>query len=363
VSQAAPEPVVELWQVSRLDLDAENARLPEDLTDSTQAGLIRYFEEAYELEELAWSMAEHGYFREEPLLTLASPDDPARRIVVEGNRRLATLKLLTDAAARHAVGKPSWDEMAELAAEQPLEEVPTRKYPSRESLLDYLGFRHVSGLLQWTADAKARFVHRLVREHNYSFDRAGKVIGSRSDAIRRQFIAWRALEQARAADVDVAPAVQHFGVYYRALQNPSIRAFLKLTGWTDGSEQLLEPLGDGGTDRLAEFLDLVFGKNRVLRESRELDDLGKALANPPALALLRDTRDLGTALQEIPADKDQVYAAIRLSYRQAARANAEAFQFKGDPDLMAEAAKLRDMVAQLLRSLEDSAPPGPSAAR
>jgi hypothetical protein len=353
VPQAAPVP----WSVSRLELDPENERLPEDLADRSQPGLIRYFEEAYDLEELAWSMAEHGFFPEEPLLTIATDADDRVRVVVEGNRRLATLKLLTDESARQVVGKRLWEDLAGLAADQALAEIPTRNYPSRDSLLDYLGFRHVSGLLQWTADAKARFVHRLVVEKAYSFDRTAKVIGSRKDAIRRQFIAWRALEQAKNDGIDVSPAVRHFGVYYRALQNPSIRVFLKLQGWLDGTEQVRNPLSEGGTARLGELLDLIFGKRRVLRESRQLDDLGKVLASQPAYALLRDTRDLGAALQELPGDKDSVFAAIRLAYRNAARANAEAFQFRGDPELLAETSKLRDMVAQLLRSLEPDPQP------
>ncbi len=346
-----PRPDVEEWDVANLDLDPENARLPEDLADRSQLALVAYFEQAYELEELAWSMAEHGYFTEEPLLTV-NIDAPGRRVVLEGNRRLATLKLLTDASARDAVKKSFWNELAELASEHQLQKVPTRNYPTRESLLDYLGFRHVSGLLQWTADAKARFVHNLIVNHKYSFDRAGRVIGSRPDAIRRQFIAWRSLEQARSYGIDTAPGTRHFGVYYRALQNPAIRSFIGVDGWINGTESMLNPLKLGGTDRLGEFLDLVFGPKRVIRESRQLDELGKVLANRQAYALLKETRDLSIALQELPADKDALYAAIRLSYRNAARANAEAFQFKGDPDLKAEAAKLRDLVAQLLKSLQ-----------
>ncbi len=344
--------VVEPWPLAQLELDAENARLPEGLTDRGQAALLRHFEEAYELEELAWSMAEHGYFPEEPLLTIDHPGDPRRRIVIEGNRRLATLKLLRDREARVAVGKPIWDELAALADDQQLDPVPVRDYPNRGALLEYLGFRHVSGLLPWTADAKARYVHRLVIEHRYSFDRAAKVIGSKAPAIRRQFIAWRALEQARGAEVDVTAAVSHFGVYYRALQNPSVRAFLRLGGWTDGTEDLLEPLGPGGSERLGEFLEFVFGRRRVIRESRQLDDLGKVLGSEPAYALLKQERDLAMALQELPADRHAVNAAIRLAYRHAARANAEAWQFVGDAELLAEAGRVRDLVAQLLRTLE-----------
>jgi ubiquinone/menaquinone biosynthesis C-methylase UbiE len=352
--EASVQPPVESWSVSNLDLDPENARLPDEFTDRTQLGLLRLFDEAYALEELAWSMAERGYSPEEPLLTIAGPASADRRVVVEGNRRLATLKLLTDAELRKALGNDKWEERAQVASARDLSEVPTRNYPNREALLDYLGFRHVSGLLQWTPEAKARFVHRLVTQYGYSFEKAAKVIGSRKDAIRRQFVAWSSLEQARLADIDVSPALRHFGVFYRALQNPRIREFLKLRGWNEDVEELREPLEGDGPSQLGEFLELVFGKRRVIRESRQLDNLGKVLADPSAYAVLRDERDLALALQELAADRTAVYSAIRLAYRQAARAYAEAWQFPNDGDLVAEARKLRDLVARLLETLEAS---------
>jgi hypothetical protein len=344
---------IEFWQVGQLELDPRNPRLPAHLADASQVELLRHFEEEYDLDELAWSMVEKGYFDEEPLLTIAKEGDAATRVVIEGNRRLATLKLLTDPAASRRPQR--WDELAEQAGRHDLREVPTWNYERRNDLLEYLGFRHVSGLLPWEAEAKARYVHALVLDHGYSFSDAAKVIGSRADAIRRQFIAWRSLEQARAADVDVAPAVDHFGVYYRSLQSPGVRAYLMLSGWSDGTEQTLNPLSDGGTGRLAEYLTYVFGDRRVIRESRQLDDLGRALADPRAAAILRDSRDLAAALQEIPSDRDAVVGAIRQAYRQAARATAEAWQFRGDEELQAEARRLRGQVEQLIRSLEPDA--------
>jgi len=241
-------PPVEDWAVTHLLLDPENPRLPADLREREQIELLRYFVVHYDLEELGWSMAEKGYFAEEPLLTTLA-EDPDYRVVVEGNRRLAALKLLTDAEARAAIERPLWHELAELAAEHQLGQVPTRLYAKRQNLLEYLGFRHVSGLMQWTADAKARYVRTLVVDYGYSFQKAGRVIGSRQDAIRRQFIAWQALEQAREAGVDVTAAVEHFGVFYRALQNPRIREFLTLTGWVDGMEHTRRPLGPEGPNR------------------------------------------------------------------------------------------------------------------
>ncbi len=178
-------PEVQDWPVERLLLDSTNPRLPESLDERDQLALLRFFEQEYDLEELGWSMAEKGYFNEEPLLTVTDPIEESRRIVIEGNRRLAALRLLTDPRARDAIGKRLWYQLAESAADQDLSSVPTRNYASKADLLEYLGFRHVSGLLQWSADAKARFVHTLVIEHGYSFQKAARVIGSRQDAIRR----------------------------------------------------------------------------------------------------------------------------------------------------------------------------------
>jgi len=97
-------PEVEDWPVERLLLDSTNPRLPESLGERDQLTLLRFFEQEYDLEELGWSMAEKGYFNEEPLLTVTDPTDESRRIVIEGNRRLATLRLLIDTEARTAIG-------------------------------------------------------------------------------------------------------------------------------------------------------------------------------------------------------------------------------------------------------------------
>src|SRR4051794_40767901 len=96
LKQVVPRSVAELL------LDPENPRLPADLDNLNQHALVRYFDDSYNLDELADSMLKEGFFGEEPLLTIPGTDG-GTRIVVEGNRRLATLKLLLDADARAAV--------------------------------------------------------------------------------------------------------------------------------------------------------------------------------------------------------------------------------------------------------------------
>lgn len=349
------------WNVSDLLLDAENPRLPDDYRSASQQELLAYMEKQYDLEELGWSMVVHGYFGEEPLLVIPMADHPEQRIVVEGNRRLATLKLLTDQQARQLVGKTIWSELADLSAEEgrDLVRVPVREYPSRLELLEYLGFRHVSGLMQWEAEAKARFVYRLVTEFGYNFEQVARTIGGRPDAIRRQYVAWSAVVQARNAGVDVSPGIRRFGVLYRSFQSPGTREFLHLQGWTDATPELREPLAEDGPQRFDELQGFVFGPDRVIKESRRLDDLAKVLAEPVALEVLRQERDVDVALRELPNDRTAVLASMRTAYRSLTAVNGQIFEFAGDRDLIVEGRRISRVVELILQTLGQEATPMP----
>jgi len=81
--QNRPKEVV--WEpVDHLDLDPENPRLPESIQGSSQDELIRYIALTYAMFELAQSLADNGYFSEEPLVACKTPARN-RYKVVEGN--------------------------------------------------------------------------------------------------------------------------------------------------------------------------------------------------------------------------------------------------------------------------------------
>ena len=93
--------------LSNLRLDPENPRLPRDEDWASQAEdrLLREFSRRYNLIELARSIVDKGFTPRyaEALLVVEDPSDPDRYVVIEGNRRLATLKLLTSSDNRRAV--------------------------------------------------------------------------------------------------------------------------------------------------------------------------------------------------------------------------------------------------------------------
>lgn len=288
-------------EISYLDLDPKNPRLPEESVGNLDE-IMQYFVDSYDLEEIALSMAENGYFHEEPLLAVpsegpkketeeadvASFGEAAREpryTVIEGNRRLATLKLINGEV--HLQIPASLQRATESARQSyhDLTRVPVRIYSNRDDLDNYLGFRHVSGILQWDAEAKARFVYNLHRRGR-TFQDIAKTIGSRADAVQRQYAAWASLQQARQEGVDVDAFVKRFGIYYRALQNPKMRAYLDFTGWEFGAASTEAPLQGEGIDSLNALGGYLFGPRRVLTDSRQLDTLADVLSNQSAREIL-----------------------------------------------------------------------------
>ena len=83
--------------VELLRLDPGNPRLIGDGNDITEEAIIARLYRAAELNELLESISTNGYLDIEPLVVMEDPDpDGGRLIVLEGNRRLAALRLLRE---------------------------------------------------------------------------------------------------------------------------------------------------------------------------------------------------------------------------------------------------------------------------
>jgi hypothetical protein len=106
-----PDKIVDI-PLRQLQLDEANARLAWRTNGASQRELLQILWTEMAVEEVAWSIAKNGFFRSEPLFVVVK--DPAERnadrqefIVVEGNRRLAAVLLLTDRELRAEVGATS----------------------------------------------------------------------------------------------------------------------------------------------------------------------------------------------------------------------------------------------------------------
>ena len=167
--------------------DPENPRLPSDVDKKEDGKIIEYMLKDASLLELMKSIAESGYSHSEPLLIV--PVSNANFIVVEGNRRLAALKLLSNPGMA-TVRKNSVDEVVSTKRYNH-NSVPCIKHNKRDDILDYLGYRHITCVKSWGALEKARYVEQLFRKHkingmddeNYKI--LARMIGSRADHVGR----------------------------------------------------------------------------------------------------------------------------------------------------------------------------------
>ena len=134
-------------KVDNLHFDHDNPRLAEyGIKPATkESEILRILWEAMDVLELVQSIAASGYFHHEPLIVAK---EKGKNIVIEGNRRLAALKVLLTPSIAKEYG---W-ELPKLseANRKKLEEVPVI-FSNREDSWRYLGFKHVNGPAKWTS--------------------------------------------------------------------------------------------------------------------------------------------------------------------------------------------------------------------
>ena len=215
----APQPV----PVDELSLDARNPRIQRAGERLSQDEILSILWREYSVDEVAWSIARNGYFPHEALF--AAEEDGAL-VVVEGNRRLAAVRLLREPDLRKKVKATDLPEISpEEVAELDTLPVIRRK---REDVWQYVGFKHVNGPQAWGSFAKAEYIAWVRNDVGKDLADIAETIGDRHRTVARLYRAYMALKQARTAgayDVDEQRSRKRFafshlytGLDYRGIQ-------------------------------------------------------------------------------------------------------------------------------------------------
>lgn len=351
----------------QLLLDDRNPRLPEYLHGAEQADILEWMYEQGVLEELAVSFLDHGYLEHEPLFAMRAGDDDW--VVLEGNRRLAALLILTrqpEALERELQFKLV-DEPGPEASEA-LQTVPAYLVAGREDVRHFVGFRHIGGLQEWPPEAKARWIEQEIRRRDGGgnvFSDIARSVGTNAQSIRGPYLALRILRFAGDEfDEAGSGAVRHvqehrFGVLVRATNSPDLRSYLAPRGpgtirSLDDVETLVDTLD---VERLSRVLhDMVPPPGRrmpVLSDSRDVTTYARALEHDVASKILEDYGDLQLARQVL--DREQLPGRVR-RLETAIRAILDEVQrdIEEPPSGSVEAAKgLLAAARSLVRQLDD----------
>jgi hypothetical protein len=341
--------------VAKIRLDPENYRFPREEKGATQSELLRILDRDYELLVVGRSLADNGYFSQEPLVLtpIAGTDEFT---VVEGNRRVAALKLLLEPALRHlSEDDETWTELAGQL-KHPLSRVPAVVYPSKDAVLVFLGHRHVAGIRKWDPLAKARFIDALVSRSRGSrgFEEIAREIGSKGPTVRDNYVAYRLLLQAQDAfSIDVSRAEKHFSVFYRALNYTEIQDYLGLDK-RSVTPTVRDPVSRDRRSQLEELIGFVHGlpgkSEAVVRDSRQLSRLAQVLPKPDALRALRISRNLDLAWKVSGGETRQVLDNLEHAEYYLREALRDAFAHKDDASVQRRVLSLATTVAELLRN-------------
>ncbi|HET6229248.1 MAG TPA: hypothetical protein VFE05_04155 [Longimicrobiaceae bacterium] len=298
---------IEYVLLEDLRFDPSNPRLPKNIDGTDQRAVLTWMLQEEGVIELMGAIGETGYFPGEPLLTAPAKGDGTKYAVVEGNRRLAALMLLRDPSSA-PIRVKAVAAAAEQAAHHP-EEVPIIKYDDRQEVLEFLGFRHITGIKQWDSLEKARYLSQLYERTpgNDSLQRhqaLARTIGSRADYVARLLSGLAVYEEIENHGFFGIPSLtlgtMDFSVLTTALNYRAISAYVGLAGRGDTDTSQID------LNRLEELTKWMFAENSEgitrLGESRNLRLLAPVVETPDALERFRGGLPLAEAamLTEAP---------------------------------------------------------------
>ena len=279
--------------IEQLIYDPQNPRLPSRMKDMDEEATLDYMLRNGNITELMESIAELGYSSAEPLLVVKA-DTKRKYLVVEGNRRLTALKLLNNPLLAK-VRKQVVSDIADNAKQRP-SEIPCILYDTREEILNYLGYRHITGIKEWGSLEKAKYLKELfdanIKDGEDIYKTLAKMIGSRSDYVERLLTAYElycfANDKAYFGS-DVSEEDINFSYYTTALGYKSILIYLNVS--LDKSHNHLLDLEQDHYKSM--FLWLFDPKKRVIKENRQISTLAKIIESDEAIDKLKS----GAALE------------------------------------------------------------------
>lgn len=341
-----------------LRLDPHNPRLPAALQGGNQEDLAVYLELGFEALPVAESIASHGYFGSEPLIVIVG-DEPQTWTVVEGNRRLTALLGLADEVLRGQFSNPDpWDELAARTQISLLDQIPVVVLPDRAAATPIIGFRHISGILQWQPYAQARYIAKLIDEEGMTFAEVAEMVGIDRTRVGNLYRDQAIASQASDMGIDTQHVEETFSLLTVAMSTTKLRDHVAAPM---GSKMVpgTDPIPPGKEPELREVLRWIYGDEAsepVISDSREISRLGNVIAHDMGLRALRSGESLEAAAQRVKDaevdPRDRLLKRLRTG-RNALLAAAEDIDgYPDDPEVLDAVAEARDAADALMAALD-----------
>lgn len=309
--------------VNHLELDSQNPRLPHSIDRNNQVAVLNWMIEDATLFDLMTSIIENGYFKGEAILVMPDIVNTGKFTVLEGNRRLAAIKLLQNPNLQTS----SSFIIGQLSEEAKRKDVlPNSLWcyliGSRNEIGNYLGFRHISGLKAWPVIGKARYLHFLFRQKTFGpniYKELAREIGSKAPYVKRLLLAYEAFIKIGQNRIEYGLrdfSEDNFGLSIIA-DCFSYRAIADYINLNDDLPNPLNNINEQNFTHLVRWLYVIRDNGTtIIGESRNLQKLAKVLAFKHATEILLQTGNLEDAYQFTDAGNENLLNALRNSVEQ-----------------------------------------------
>ena len=350
-----PAQKIEPVSLDKLLLDEKNPRLAGLLPAGEapdQNQLLQVIWENMAVDELAASIAADGFYPHEPLLVERQKD--GKYVVIEGNRRLATVRLLLDKKLRLTLKATDLPSLSDAESES-LRRLPVWKM-SRKDAWQIVGFKHVNGPRRWTSYAKAEYIAR-VREYGHSLSEIAKSIGDNHKTVARLYRALAVIRQAEKMKVfnrdDRWKRHFSFSHLYTGLDYSGIAEFVGLDQESDFAKNA--PVPARKKRELGELLIWIYGSEKgeiepvVKSQNPDIRRLDKALQKQVGIDALRARLPLSEAVAASEGNRAVLRDCLLQAKSALEKALGKSSGCENDRELLRAAENVCDLADDLLR--------------
>lgn len=341
--------------VADLNLDLRNPRMPEQEFSSDEDAIEHLVDNA-DVGELVESIGNSGWLDFEPLIIL----DDGSNTVLEGNRRLAALRIIAEPRIR---------ELSGLALPDPLhpgatpETVRVRLVDSRAAAREYIGFKHINGAFKWDALAKAHYAWDWLNDDDsVTVETVSKRLGDKHRTVSRMVNGYIVLLQAEEAGFDREDREKssfYFSHLYTALSTVSVRKYL---GLPEPGIVLLEknPVPVSELPKLLDFMSWLYGQGDspalIRSQNPDLNTLVAVLGNAASTGVLEATRSLNDAYALIEDRSGRFTEALYELSRDAKSLLGQTSDYDGSRDTYSVAVSLEKTIRNIRLAMHAELP-------
>jgi hypothetical protein len=330
-----------------LDFDADNPRLFEEgFKKPSDTQIIRALADSADLSEIVESIGANGYIDIEPLIVQRVKN---RFVVLEGNRRLAAIRILLnpDLAKNTGITVPEISK----AVLKTLKVVTVYAVSNPDQARNFIGFKHINGPHKWDAHAKGRFAadwYRKEKSNGITLEKIAQRLGDRHDTVVRLVNGIFVLDQATATKAfsmdDRYPGRKFaFSHLYTALTRPGYREYLGLPDEWRTVDPKPNPVPRSNIDNLQQVMTWLYGSKPdaiepvVTSQNPHIKQLGAVLQNPRARAMLISRNSLSEAYAEVGSKGTRFESALINAKQEAETALSQIAGFDPEDSTLLEA--------------------------